>query len=290
MIVLKTCPLCDSSDIYHHMTSKDYFLTQEAFTIDSCQNCKLRFTNPRPQTTNLSKYYQSDNYISHSNQSNGLINRLYQIVRKRTLQQKFRLLSKHLSNQVGIQHLDYGCGTGHFIHFAAKRGWKSIGYEPDNRALTLPNPLIFNSLDSVNSNAPYDVITLFHVLEHVGDLNKTIDNLLAMLKTDGILLLALPNPESYDAQHYQEQWAGYDLPRHLYHFNQKSVRYLAQKHGIRIEEISAMVYDSFYVSMLSEKYRDAKARFIKGITRGLISNMSATRNMQYSSLIYIIRK
>jgi 2-polyprenyl-3-methyl-5-hydroxy-6-metoxy-1,4-benzoquinol methylase len=262
MIVLKTCPLCDSSDIYHHMTSKDYFLTQEAFTIDSCQNCKLRFTNPRPQTTNLSKYYQSDNYISHSNQS----------------------------NQVGIQHLDYGCGTGHFIHFAAKRGWKSIGYEPDNRALKLPNPLIFNSLDSVNSNAPYDVITLFHVLEHVGDLNKTIDNLLAMLKTDGILLLALPNPESYDAQHYQEQWAGYDLPRHLYHFNRKSVRYLAQKHGIRIEEISAMVYDSFYVSMLSEKYRDAKGRFIKGITRGLISNMSATRNMQYSSLIYIIRK
>jgi 2-polyprenyl-3-methyl-5-hydroxy-6-metoxy-1,4-benzoquinol methylase len=272
------------------MTSKDYFLSQEAFTIDSCPKCKLRFTNPRPKPSDLNKYYQSDNYISHSNQTNGLINRLYQIVRKRTLKQKFRLLSKHLSSKERIQHLDYGCGTGHFTQFASNRGWKSIGYEPNNRAQQLHNPLVFNSLDTINSNSPYDVITLFHVLEHVSDLNETIINLLAMLKADGILVLALPNLESCDAQHYQEQWAGYDLPRHLYHFNQKSVAYLANKYGIHIEKTRAMVYDSFYVSMLSEKYKNAKGRFMKGIKQGFRSNMSARQNMEYSSLIYIIRK
>jgi SAM-dependent methyltransferase len=200
------------------------------------------------------------------------------------------MLSTSLQNRSQINHLDYGCGTGHFIEYTTKKGWKSIGYEPDQRANNQSNNLIINDLSTINSLKSFDVITLFHVLEHVYDLNQTIELLISKLRPYGVLLLALPNLESYDAKHYKQHWAGYDLPRHLYHFNQTSIQRFSIKHGIKIESTVPMVFDSFYVSILSEKYKKSNFPFIKGMLKGLQSNLKGREKMQYSSLIYILRK
>jgi SAM-dependent methyltransferase len=197
------------------------------------------------------------------------------------------LLSNILEAKSQINHLDYGCGTGHFIKYTSKKGWKSIGFEPDNRADNRHNQLITNDIASLKS---FDIITLFHVLEHVDNFNETMNLLLSKLRPNGVLVLALPNHESYDAKHYKQHWAGYDLPRHLYHFNQKSIQILSLKHGIKIERTVPMIFDSYYVSILSEKYKRSIFPFIKGVFNGLISNIFSGKKMEYSSLIYILRK
>jgi SAM-dependent methyltransferase len=287
---LALCPICESSEFDLKLESRDYFLTQETFRVVTCSNCSLSFTNPRPTKSELGKYYQSDQYISHSNKANSITNVLYKLVRNFTLWQKFNMLSKSLQNRSQIDHLDYGCGTGHFIEYTTKKGWKSIGYEPDSRANNQSNSLIINDISQISSLESFDVITLFHVLEHVYDLNETLELLISKLRPNGVLLLALPNLESYDAKHYNQHWAGYDLPRHLYHFNQTSVQRLSVKHGIKIDSTVPMIFDSFYVSILSEKYKKSNFPFLKGMLKGLQSNLKAGSKMEHSSLIYILRK
>lgn len=287
---LAHCPLCNATTFELKLESRDYFLTKEQFRIVTCSNCSLSFTNPRPKTTELGKYYKSDDYISHSNQANTLTNRLYKLVRNFTLWQKYKLIQSRLANSSVIDHLDFGCGTGHFINYTKRKGWNSIGFEPDNTSYNHHNHLIFNDINQISKDRTFDVITLFHVLEHVAELNVTIQVLLSKLKPSGILLLALPNHKSADAVHYSEYWAGYDLPRHLHHFSQESVQQLSIKHGIKIDRTVPMFFDSFYVSILSEKYRKSNFAFPKGIINGIKSNISANKNMQYSSLIYLLRK
>lgn len=287
---VQLCPLCESSQLNLILESKDYFLTQESFNIMACSNCNLYFTNPRPKKSHLLKYYQSDEYISHSNKANNLTNLLYKLIRNYTLQKKYKLLSTILEHKSPVNHLDYGCGTGHFIEYTSNKGWKSIGFEPDNRAKNHDNPLITNNLNIITSYKYFDIITLFHVLEHVDNLNETLNLLLSKLKPNGVLVLALPNHESFDAKYYKQHWAGYDLPRHLYHFNQNSIQSLCIKHGIKIERTVPMIFDSYYVSILSEKYKSSSLPFIKGMFNGLRSNLNAIKKMEYSSLIYILRK
>lgn len=287
---LAHCPLCHATTFELKLESRDYFLTKEQFRVVTCSNCSLSFTNPRPKTTELGKYYKSDEYISHSNKANNLTNLLYKFVRHFTIWQKYKLIKSSLENPSNIDHLDYGCGTGHFINYTTQKGWNSIGYEPDNTSYNHHNHLIFNDLNEIPEDQTFDVITLFHVLEHVAELNETLHLLLSKLKPSGILLLALPNHKSADAVHYAEYWAGYDLPRHLYHFSQESIRQLSIKYGIKIDRKIPMLFDSFYVSILSEKYRNSSFAFVKGILNGMRSNLKARRDMQYSSLIYLLKR
>uniref|UniRef100_UPI004047E5E9 methyltransferase domain-containing protein n=1 Tax=Roseivirga sp. TaxID=1964215 RepID=UPI004047E5E9 len=287
---LTSCPLCNANTFKVKLESRDYFLTKQQFRIVTCSNCSLSFTNPRPEITELQKYYKSDNYISHSNKANNLTNLLYKLVRSFTLWQKYKLISRSLENPSHVDHLDYGCGTGHFINYTNSKGWNSIGYEPDSSAIKNNNQLIFNDISKISKDHTFDVITLFHVLEHVSELNETLHLLISKLKPNGTLLLALPNHKSADAIHYAEYWAGYDLPRHLYHFSQESIDQLSIKHGIKIERTVPMFFDSFYVSILSEKYRNSNFAFLKGIFNGMRSNMKARNGMEYSSLVYLLKR
>tara|TARA_R110001599_G_scaffold160515_1_gene348305 strand:- start:16409 stop:17290 length:882 start_codon:yes stop_codon:yes gene_type:complete len=290
---LEQCPLCGNPHFEHHSTVSDHFLSHEVFELMECSSCHLVFTNPRPTQTEIGPYYKSTDYISHSNKTKSISSILYKLVRSYTLRKKYKLIQSLLGQTSEIHHLDYGSGTGHFIDYTSKRGWVSKGYEPDQNALAHNNKsiqkLILHNFESIQLNT-YDVITLFHVLEHVHDLNTVLELLIKQLKPNGILLLALPNHKSFDAEHYQQNWAGYDVPRHLYHFERNSVKFLAQQHGLKIDKIEPMVFDSFYVSMLSEKYVGNSMTLVRGILNGFKSNRKATSNGEYSSLIYILRK
>ncbi len=287
-----SCPVCYESDSTPVIESTDFFLSGESFCIYSCQICGVRYTHPRPDEQTIGKYYQSQNYISHSASRKGISDSIYYIVRNFTITSKIRLLRRY--NSAG-NVLDIGCGTGEFMNEVKKSKFNVTGIEPNpearNLAIKKYGLTVLDETDIENLTlANYDIITMWHVLEHVYDLNSRIIQINRLLSKNGILVVALPNFDSWDAGHYGKFWAAYDLPRHLYHFNQKSIIQLFQKNGFTCIKKKPMFFDSFYISMVSEKYKTGKQGFLKGIFMGLISNIWAARHQNnYSSLTYIFK-
>lgn len=287
---VKSCPVCDNKIYQNFLSCKDYTASGKLFTIVSCNNCDFKFTNPRPSFEDINKYYEVPSYISHSNTKKGIINFLYHFARIYTLKKKIKLIN---SFKLEKSLLDYGCGTGEFLKICSHEGWKTFGIEPNLQARNFAinyNKLIVedeNYLEQLKDGS-FSVITLWHVLEHVHDLNGCIANLKRLLKKEGNLLIAVPNYLSYDAKVYGKFWAAYDVPRHLYHFSSETMEKLFKKHGLYIKKILPMKFDSFYISLLSEKNK--KGTFIKALFNGIKSNYLANKNCNYSSLIYIIEK
>ena len=292
---LLSCPLCDGIEFQNEIICKDHSVTQEQFVIVRCSSCNLLFTNPRPEPGQLPKYYESDEYISHTSKANSIINLVYKVARYFTLRNKEQLVSKYIGPTKAKSILDYGCGTGHFLEHCKTKGWNIRGIEPNEQAREQANKHTSNHVVSglieLDSNNKFDAITLWHVLEHVPNLNETIAKLIGLLKTKGVLIIAVPNPNSWDAKHYKEYWAAYDVPRHLYHFTSDVIQNLAKKHQLKLKHKLPMKLDSFYVSMLSEKYKIGSNNFIESIISGIKSNRFARNHKdEYSSLIYVLKK
>lgn len=290
---INNCPVCQSQTYEDYLNVKDYTVSQEQFKIVTCQKCGFKFTNPRPEENAIGEYYKAESYISHTNTSKGLISKIYQKVRKFTLKGKTKLINRLNPNKGKL--LDVGCGTGMFLNVAREDGWIVNGIEPDAGARKIAeqtNHIKIKSEILISfQNETFDIITMWHVLEHVHQLNNTIEWLKERLTKDGKLIIAVPNHESKDAEIYKEKWAAYDVPRHLYHFSQNSIKELFAKHGFELKETLPMKFDSFYVSMLSSKYQNGKINYVKAFVDGLKSNISAAKNNQnYSSLIYVFKK
>src|SRR6185312_13426 len=295
MIVYKSCPNCGGSNISRVLSAKDYTVSNEEFDIWECKNCTLRFTQNIPEERNIGKYYHSENYISHTDTSKGFINNLYHKVRKRTLVQKKKLIEKATGKQTG-NILDVGAGTGAFLNSMKHASWNCTGIEPDKVAREKAFDLYAirlqeaEQIDSLPSET-FDAITLWHVLEHVHELHKYVEQLKNLLLPDGKLFIAVPNYTSGDEKIYDKYWAAYDVPRHLYHFSPKSMEMLLNTHGLRVEKIKPMWYDSVYVSMLSEKYKTGDSHPVRAFINGMISNLEAVSDKtKCSSLIYIASK
>jgi 2-polyprenyl-3-methyl-5-hydroxy-6-metoxy-1,4-benzoquinol methylase len=294
-MVSQPCSVCGSTHFSEVFSVKDFSITQEVFVLTSCNQCGFLFTSDAPSQSDIGKYYQSDVYISHTDGSKGLIEKLYQLVRKKTLVDKRKLVSGISHKQKG-NVLDYGCGTGAFLNEMKISGWQVSGIEPDSGARKRAEQLVGSKIGlpeelSGLTSGQYDVITMWHVLEHVHELSWTIDQLKRLLKEDGRLFIAVPNHHSFDARHYGSFWAAYDVPRHLYHFSPDTMGLLMEKHGLKVIAQKAMWFDSFYVSMLSEKYKNGKINIIKAFCIGLISNFITFFNREKcSSLIYVVSK
>lgn len=293
MILYGKCPCCGQKNIAPALSTIDYTVSGKQFEIWECKNCTLRFTQNVPAENGIGPYYQSVDYISHSNTNEGLINRLYHKVRNRTLIQKQKMVEKITGKSAG-SILDVGCGTGAFLHTMQQSGWQITGLEPDENARKKANELYNLNLDSPEKlfSLPaksFDAITMWHVLEHVHDLHNYIKTLRELLKPDGKIFIAVPNYTCYDAKVYKKFWAAYDVPRHLYHFSPASINTLLSLHKMKIILMKPMWYDSFYVSMLSEKYRTGKSNILKALITGGVSNLKALFNVEKcSSVIYVV--
>ncbi len=293
---LKKCPLCKSGLFLNTLEVKDHAVSQEAFIICRCQNCGLKFTNPRPSEEAIVPYYDFPEYFSHDDNAKNLTQFLYQQVRKVAISGKIKLLNK-LKPAKG-QYLDYGCGTAELLVKAQNEGWEVTGVEPSTKARNLANSKlegkVFDSLSSL-SKSTYDIISLYHVAEHIHELRKTIKYLLNTLKSDGYILIAVPNPDSYDAIKYGKYWAGWDVPRHLYHFNQQTMTHFAEIFDLQLVMKKPMRFDSYYVSLLSEGYKNPKQpiplKYWKAIQAGSKSNRKATQAEEnYSSNLFVFKK
>lgn len=295
MITLNKCPVCGSQHIQHILDALDSTVSKERFPVFECKDCSLRFTNHIPSEEEIGSYYKSEDYISHTETSKGFINSVYHSVRRRTLQQKKQLVQHESGKQKG-QLLDLGCGTGAFLQVMQQAGWTVRGLEPDadarhiaaQRGLDVASTQQFFHLPA----SAFDVVTLWHVLEHVHQLHAYVDQFAKILKQDGLLVIAVPNYTSEDARQYGDAWAAYDVPRHLYHFSPASMRRLMEQHGFRVSAMKPMWFDSFYVSMLSEKnLGSGTLGLAKAFLQGARSNFLASRDVsRCSSLIYLIRR
>ena len=292
---LLKCPLCKSGNILNHLLIKDHAVSKKEFTLCRCGDCELQFTNPRPKEEEIGPYYDFKEYYSHEDKVQNFTQWLYQKIRKSSITRKVRLIN-NLSKSGAL--LDYGCGTGEFLQEAKRQQWRVSGIEPSEKARAqalakLPTE-VFETINEVSELESYDVVTLFHVLEHIHSLRKTVKKITSHLKSNGYLVVAVPNPESADAKHYGNDWAGYDVPRHLYHFSEKSMILFQAQFGLELVRIEPLTYDSYYVSLLSEGYKNPKAglisRYFKAIMQGYRSNQKAERPGNYSSNIFIFKK
>lgn len=293
MIRYEHCPVCDSAGIQQVLTAKDHTVSSESFEIWQCANCSLRFTQNIPGADDIGRYYKSEEYISHSETGKGIINWLYLRIRKLTLSTKLNFIEDETGIKKGSL-LDIGAGAGAFVHHMKENDWAVEGVEPDPQAIERaknqygihlrPSPELFTYKSS-----SFDAVTMWHVLEHVHDLHEYIRHIKNITKPGGKIFIAVPNYTSSDADHYGSSWAAYDVPRHLYHFSPASIIQLMKKHGCTIEKMQPMWFDSFYVSLLSEKYKTGHSNLIKGFWNGLRSNMKALSNKRRaSSIIYVI--
>ncbi len=301
LIHYTSCPACASTALKNVFQVKDHTVSGASFTIVECGNCTLRFTQDVPGVNAIGPYYKSDNYISHTNTASGFINRLYHVVRRRTLISKRKLIQKITRLERG-KLLDVGSGTGSFVNEMKQHQWDVLGLEPDADARRVSKELYGLELSDTSQlfNLPaghFDAITLWHVLEHVHDLHAYLQQLKTVLHENGKLFIAVPNYTSHDAEVYAENWAAYDVPRHLYHFSPRSVEHLMSKHGLNISQYLPMWYDSFYISLMSSKYRNhakgqpAKSNWVSSFWYGLRSNWKAMGDRRRcSSVIYVITK
>lgn len=286
------CPWCGSEKAQINLWLKDEFLSKEDFHICECLSCGLLYTMPRPNKEKIGEYYKSEEYYSHQENKKGFIPRLYESVKKVNLKHKYNLATQGLN--VG-KMLDIGCGVGDFLHTAEEHSWTCTGVEPseDAKAIakTKTKANIINSEDMEKiPDATFDLITMWHVLEHVDNLKWQIEQLHRLTKTKGRIVIAVPNYKSYDAQYYKELWAAYDVPRHLSHFNKNVLTKIFKSKNLELVRTDKLIWDAYYISYMSEQYKQHKFPLLKGAFRGCISNCKARHTNEWSSMVYIFEK
>lgn len=295
-ITRTNCPCCGSTFIGKKLTCKDYTVSKEVFDIWECDDCTIRFTQGIPDQYSIGRFYKSDSYISHTDSEKGLVNKCYKIARNYTLSWKMNIVKGSVGK--GLQSgalLDIGAGTGAFLHKAFKSGWSVTGLEPDEGARKICKDKYDLETDAPEKlfelpSQKFDAVTMWHVLEHVHQLHEYMEEIKRVLKPDGLALIALPNFTSEDAKHYQQYWAAYDVPRHLYHFTPTAISKLVEQHGMKLGSIKPMWLDAFYIALLSEGYKNGKTNLGAAVLNGLKSNIHALNNKQAcSSLVYIVK-
>jgi 2-polyprenyl-3-methyl-5-hydroxy-6-metoxy-1,4-benzoquinol methylase len=279
----------DISNKKHFLTVKDYSVSKETFDLYYDETLDMLITHPQPSLENLGKYYESEDYISHTDNKRSLFEKLYHFIKSIALKNKLNLINSLQPNKGII--LDIGAGTGEFLSVAKNDGWQTIGVEPSDKAKAIAKSkgVSFVEETSELENHSFDVISMWHVLEHVPDLDKQIKELKRLLKPKGTLIIAVPNFKSFDAKHYGKFWAAYDVPIHFWHFSKTAIKLIFEKEEMKLEKVLPMKFDSFYVSLLSEKYKSGKMNFVKAFFIGLQSNWKAKNNFEYSSHIYILK-
>jgi 2-polyprenyl-3-methyl-5-hydroxy-6-metoxy-1,4-benzoquinol methylase len=279
----------DISNKKHFLTVIDHSVSKETFDLYYDQDLDLLITSPQPSPNDLGRYYESNDYISHTDSKRSLFEKAYHFVKGIALKNKLNLINSCSPTKGNL--LDIGAGTGDFLLSAKQNGWKTIGVEPSQKAkgIAISKGITFSESTQDLESKSFDVITMWHVLEHVPDLEIQIQELKRLVRPNGTIIIAVPNFKSYDANYYGKFWAAYDVPIHFWHFSKTAIQILFEKENIKLEKVLPMKFDSFYVSLLSEKYKNGKMNYLKAFWIGLLSNWKAKSSLESSSHIYVLK-
>ena len=292
-IIVQNCPACGSNNYIKVLTIEDYLVSRETFKIMECNDCSMRFTSPMPDSKEIVNYYESDDYISHTGKSNSIINQIYNIVQYFTLWSKKKKVINFSQKKSGSL-LDIGCGAGKFLKIMKQSGWNINGVEVNAGARKLAelntNSVILNQTEFFNSNQKYDVITLWHSLEHLNMLTRYLDHISISLNANGVVMIAVPNYQSLDAEYYKQDWAAYDVPRHIYHFSPEAMVKLMEKFNFKLIQSKQLPFDPFYVALLSELSVRKKHNIVKALLVGWKSYLKGRKDAERgSSILYMLK-
>lgn len=265
----------------------DYTVSKESYEVMHNEEYDMLVTSPLP--VNLDKYYKSEEYISHTDGSKNMFEKTYQLVKSYTLNKKLKLINSLKTDSRTV--LDIGAGTGDFLKTCKENKWTTFGVEPSIDARNIAKVKKIDLVENLESlgDKKFDIITLWHVLEHIPNLKQYINKIKELLKPNGYLIIAVPNYKSFDAKYYKEFWAAYDVPRHVWHFSKTSIKKIFKEFKMEVIKILPMKFDSYYVSLLSEKYKKGKMNYLNAIYIGMKSNIKAKKSLEHSSLIYLIK-
>jgi 2-polyprenyl-3-methyl-5-hydroxy-6-metoxy-1,4-benzoquinol methylase len=275
-----------------YLSVKDFSVSGETFDLIYNEEFDFLETSPQPLLEKLPDYYKSEDYISHTDSKRNLFEKTYHSIKKIALKRKLKLISVYSNGEKTL--LDFGCGTGDFLQVAKDNGWDVLGIEPNNEARKIANYKTNNSVYDSDSfskleNSSFDVITLWHVLEHIPNLKEHFSMFQKLLKPNGTLIIAVPNFKSYDAKFYKNFWAAFDVPRHLWHFSKTAISKLVSIENMQVVKTYPMVFDAYYVSLLSEKYKTGKMNPARAFLIGSLSNLKAVFSKEHSSVIYCVK-
>lgn len=293
-IVIQNCPACGSNKYEKVLIASDYLVSGESFEIIECNDCSLRFTSPIPDRNEIGNYYESDDYISHTGKGNSIINKIYRIVQYFTLRLKKKKVEKFSQKKSG-SILDIGCGTGDFLKTMKQSGWEINGVEVNDIARKIAEnntcSIILNQAEFIEGEQKYDIITLWHSLEHLHELEQYLNKISISLNANGVVMIAVPNYKSFDAEYFKQDWTAYDVPRHLYHFSFSAIVELMEKFKFKLMESKQLPFDPFYVSLLSEISVKEKRNIIKAMLIGMYSYLVGRFNVKRaSSILYVFKK
>jgi 2-polyprenyl-3-methyl-5-hydroxy-6-metoxy-1,4-benzoquinol methylase len=279
-------------NIQTYLKVKDHSVSGEEFQLRYNEEFQMLETFPQPSLEKLPEYYKSEDYISHTDAKRNVFEKVYHLVKSVSLKQKLKLINSVVESDKKL--LDVGCGTGDFLKIAKDNNWAVSGIEPNDEAREIANQKTNNSVFKIEQlldfeTQSFDVITLWHVLEHLPKLEDHMSVFKSLLKPNGTLIIAVPNYKSYDAHYYKNYWAAYDVPRHLWHFSKTSITKLVSKENMELIKTLPMKFDAYYVCLLSEQYKSGFMNPLKAFWIGLRSNIKAKQSKEYSSLIYVIK-
>jgi len=283
-------------ELKQYMVCKDHLVTKKEFNILIDNETELLVTSPQPEVSDIGKYYESEEYNSHSAEAKSIFDKVYEFVKTINLKSKYSVITKHQTPNAKHQTvLDIGCGAGDFLSFCKNKGWEVSGVEPTEKAREISETKLGIKISSNSSlnhfeDSSFDVVTMWHVLEHRYDIMETVSELKRIVKPNGLIVIALPNYKSYDAKFYKQYWAAYDVPRHLFHFTKKTIEILFAKNDLKLTKVYPMWFDSFYVSLISEKNKTGKMNLLRAIFIGTVSNLKAIFSKEASSLIYVSKQ
>ena len=268
---------------------RDHLVSQESFDIYWDEKEQFGWTDFK-NTSDLSAYYQAEEYYSHQEQPKTFIQKIYSFTRGLMFHYKHNITSPFLFKGASI--LDIGSGTGDFLSFMNSKGYEVTGVENNPKAILISqkNDIKIHENISKLSDNSFDLITLWHVLEHLPDPEETFKNTFNLLNKSGHLIVAVPNIYSLDKDYYCENWAGFDVPRHLWHFSTPFLINFASKYNFELIRTKPLLLDALYISFLSEKQKGSRFSFLRGMVKGVYFNLRALRSKRYSSLVFVFKK
>lgn len=251
------CNLCGSTEAEVAITAQDFLLERPDAQVQfvKCDRCGLFYQNPRPTPEEMMSHYPSNYEPFDLHPDDERSSRLERIAVNYGLSKRRGLILRYRKSG---RILDVGCATGLFLHVMnMDANWDAHGVEPNNYAATIAQEryglnVHHGTLEQAQYPArSFDVVTLWDVLEHVHDPAATLDEIHRILKSDGLLILRVPNGISRDAGLFKETWAGWDPPRHLYVFTPDTLTKLLAKQGYAILDLRSRSgsYPTFVLSL-----------------------------------------